>query len=43
MIPIWQAVIAAFTAGGVVGVLIGVALMAACAAAHYDDDTQGNE
>ncbi len=42
MIPIWQAVIAALATGGV-GVLIGVALMAACAAAHYDDDMQGRE
>lgn len=42
MISIWQAVAIAALSGGV-GVLIGVALMAACAAAHYDDDMQGRE
>ena len=42
MIPIWQAVIAALVVGGV-GVALGMAIMAACAAAHYDDDMQGRE
>lgn len=42
MIPIWQAVIAALITGGV-GCFVGAAIMAACAAAHYDDDMQGRE
>ncbi len=42
MIPIWQAVVAPLITGGV-GVAFGMAIMAACAAAHYDDDMQGRE
>jgi hypothetical protein len=42
MIPIWQAVVAALITGGV-GVAFGMAIMAACAMAHYDDDMQGRE
>ena len=42
MIPIWQAVAIALITGGV-GCFVGAAMMAACAAAHYDDDMQGNE
>ena len=28
---------------GAIGVFIGMGIMAACAAAHYDDDMQGRE
>jgi hypothetical protein len=42
MIPIWQAVIAALITGGA-GCALGMAIMAAVAMAHYDDDMQGRE